>query len=98
MPQYLQLAGDSANGVIWSTVVGILQNDPVAQPFIDAFTAKYGAAPGFSNAGDQYDLVKLWAQAAGLAGDPYAFDKVNAYSRPRPTAASAARTASTAPG
>ncbi len=39
IPQYLNLAGDAANGVIWSTVVGILQNDPVAQPFIDSFTA-----------------------------------------------------------
>lgn len=79
IPQYLQLAGDAANGVIWSTVVGILQNDPVSQPFIDAFTKKFGAGPGFSNAGDQYDLVKIWAQAAGAAGDPYAFDKINAY-------------------
>ena len=78
IPQYLQLAGAAANGVIWSTVVGILQNDPIAQPFIDAFTKKFGDGPGFSNAGDQYDLVKIWAQAAGAAGDPYAFDKINA--------------------
>jgi branched-chain amino acid transport system substrate-binding protein len=84
IPQYLQLAGDSANGVIWSTVVGILQNDPVAQPFIDAFTKKFGAGPGFSNAGDQYDLVKIWAQAAGFAGDPLAFDKINAYIKATP--------------
>jgi branched-chain amino acid transport system substrate-binding protein len=84
IPQYLQLAGSSANGVIWSTVVGILQNDPVAQPFIDAFTKKYGAGPGFSNAGDQYDLVKIWAQAAGFAGDAYDFAKVNAYIKATP--------------
>jgi branched-chain amino acid transport system substrate-binding protein len=84
IPQYLQLAGDAANGVIWSTVVGILQNDPVAQPFIDAFTKKFGAGPGFSNAGDQYDLVKIWAQAAGFAGDPLAFDKINAYIKATP--------------
>ena len=70
IPQYLQLAGSAANGVIWSTVVGILQDDPVAQPFIDKFTAKFGSGPGFSNAGDQYDLMKIWAQAAGVAGDP----------------------------
>jgi branched-chain amino acid transport system substrate-binding protein len=84
IPQYLQLAGDSANGVIWSTVVGILQNDPVAGPFIDAFTKKFKAGPGFSNAGDQYDLVKIWAQAAGAAGDPLAFDKINAYIKATP--------------
>jgi branched-chain amino acid transport system substrate-binding protein len=84
IPQYIQLAGDSANGVIWSTVVGILQNDPVAQPFIDKFTAKYGSGPGFSNAGDQYDLMKIWAQAVGVVGDPYDFDKVNAYIKATP--------------
>ncbi len=84
IPQYLQLAGDSANGVIWSTVVGILQNDPVAQPFIDSFTQKFGSGPGFSNAGDQYDLVKIWAQAVGAVGDPYDFDKINAYVKATP--------------
>jgi branched-chain amino acid transport system substrate-binding protein len=84
IPQYLQLAGDAANGVIWSTVVGILQNDPIAQPFINAFTQKFGAGPGFSNAGDQYDLVKLWANAVGFVGDPYNFDKVNAFIKATP--------------
>ena len=84
IPQYLNLAGDAANGVIWSTVVGILQNDPVAQPFIDSFTQKYGEGPGFSNAGDQYDLMHIWAQAVGVAGDPYDFDRVNAYIKATP--------------
>ena len=84
IPQYLQLAGSSANGVTWSTVIGILQNDPVAQPFIDKFTAKFGDGPGFSNAGDQYDMMKMWAQAAGLAGDPYDFDRINAYLKATP--------------
>src|SRR6185312_1524376 len=77
IPQYLQLAGDAANGVIWSTVVGILQNDPVAQPFNAAFQAKFNASAGFSNAGDQYDLVHLWANAVAEAGNPYDFARVN---------------------
>ncbi len=84
IPQYLQLAGSAANGVIWSTVVGILQNDPIAQPFIDKFTAKFGSGPGFSNAGDQYDLVKIWAQAVGAVGDPYNFDRINAHIKATP--------------
>jgi branched-chain amino acid transport system substrate-binding protein len=84
IPQYLNLAGDAANGVLWSTVVGILQNDPIAQPFIDSFTQKFGEGPGFSNAGDQYDLMHIWAQAVGVAGDPYDFDKVNAYVKATP--------------
>jgi branched-chain amino acid transport system substrate-binding protein len=84
IPQYLDLAGDSANGVIWSTVVGILQNDPVAQPFIDTFTEKFGSGPGFSNAGDQYDLTKIWAQAVGMVGDPFDFDRINAHIKATP--------------
>jgi branched-chain amino acid transport system substrate-binding protein len=77
IPQYLQLAGSAANGVVWSTVVGILQNDPIADPFNAAFQAKFNAPAGFSNAGDQYDLVHLWAQAVAEAGNPYDFAKVN---------------------
>jgi branched-chain amino acid transport system substrate-binding protein len=77
IPQYLQLAGSAANGVVWSTVVGILQNDPLADPFNAAFRAKFNASPGFSNAGDQYDLVHIWAQAVAEAGDPYDFAQVN---------------------
>ncbi len=77
IPQYLQLAGSAANGVLWSTVVGILQNDPIANPFNAAFQRKFSASAGFSNAGDQYDLVHLWAQAASESGDPYDFAKVN---------------------
>jgi branched-chain amino acid transport system substrate-binding protein len=77
VPQYLQLAGSAANGVLWSTVVGILQDDPVADPFQAAFQARFNAPAGFSNAGDQYDLVHLWAQAAGAVGDPFDFPRVN---------------------
>jgi branched-chain amino acid transport system substrate-binding protein len=58
-------------------VVGILQNDPIADPFNAAFQAKFNAPAGFSNAGDQYDLVHLWAQAVSEAGDPHDFAKVN---------------------
>lgn len=77
IPEYLDLAGDAADGVLWATVVGVLAGDDRAKQFADAFQAKFNRAPGFSNAGDQYDLVKLWAEAAAMAGDPFAFDKVN---------------------
>ena len=66
IPEYLDLAKEAANGVLWSTVVGILAGDDRAKTFIDAFTAKFSRPPGFSNAGDQYDLVHLWAQAAAV--------------------------------
>jgi branched-chain amino acid transport system substrate-binding protein len=78
IPEYLDLAGVAANGVLWSTVVGVLAGDARAKTWIDAFTKKYGRPPGFSNAGDQYDLMHLWAEAAAVAGDPFDFKKVNA--------------------
>ena len=77
IPQYLQLAGDAANGVVWSTVVGVVEGDYISDAFNTAFQQKFNASPGFSNAGDQYDLVHLWAQAVAEAGDPYDFAKVN---------------------
>ena len=77
IPQYLDLAGDAANGVLWATVVGLLSGDARAKAFSDKFQAAYGSPPGFSNAGDQYDIVHLWAQNAAMAGDPYDFDTVN---------------------
>lgn len=79
IPEYLDLAGDAANGVLWATVVGVLAGDDRAKQFESAFQQKFGRPPGFSNAGDQYDLVKLWAEAAAMAGDPFAFDKINEF-------------------
>ena len=77
IPQYLDLAGDAANGVLWATVVGLLAGDARAKAFADRFNTSYGSPPGFSNAGDQYDLVHLWAENAAIAGDPYDFATVN---------------------
>jgi branched-chain amino acid transport system substrate-binding protein len=76
IPEYLDLAGDAADGVLWSTLVGTLSDDR-AKVFTDAFTERFKRAPGFSTAGSQYDLFHLWAETAAAAGDPYAFDKVN---------------------
>lgn len=78
IPQYLELAKGAANGVVWSTVVGILEDDPVAKPFDQKFRQRFHASAGFSNAGDQYDLMHIWANAASEADDPYDFAKVNA--------------------
>jgi branched-chain amino acid transport system substrate-binding protein len=77
VPEYLELAGDAANGVIWSTVIGSITDDEIGRAFVKAYENQHGEAPGLSNAGAQYDLVRLWAQAAALAGDPYDFDQVN---------------------
>jgi branched-chain amino acid transport system substrate-binding protein len=77
VPEYLQLAGDAANGVLWSTVVGTLTTDQIGQDFIAKYQAKYNEEPGLSNAGGQYDALSVWAEAAALAGDPLDYDGVN---------------------
>jgi branched-chain amino acid transport system substrate-binding protein len=67
-PEYIELAGDAANGVIWSTTVGVLP-DKMGDEFRARFDETYGVKMGFSTAGAIYDQVMLWAQAAGMAGD-----------------------------
>lgn len=76
VPEYLDLAGEDANGVIWSTVIGTLQ-DEIGRDFLRRYEERFGARPGLSQAGGQYDLVNLWARAAATAGDPYDFERVN---------------------
>ena len=74
-PEYLELAGDAANGVIWSTTVGVLP-DKMGEDFRARFNEKFGVKMGFSTAGAIYDQVMLWAAAAGLAGDPEDYPRV----------------------
>lgn len=76
IPEYLNLAGSAADGVLWSTVVGVIP-DKISEQFNAAFKQKFGSEAGFSNAGDHYDMTKMWAMAAGLAGDAYDFETVN---------------------
>ena len=78
VPEYLELARDAANGVIWSTVIGSIFADEYGRRFVNAYRSEYDQEPGLSNAGGQYDLIRLWAQAAALGGDPYDYEQVNA--------------------
>lgn len=77
VPEYIQLAGNAANGVIWSTTIGTLP-DKMGQDFLNLYQQNFNAQAGLSQAGGQYDIIRMWAGAAALAGDPYDFTKVNA--------------------
>lgn len=76
IPEYIQLAGDAANGVIWSTTIGTLP-DQIGQDFLKLYQQKFNAQAGLSQAGSQYDIIRMWSVVAGLAGDPYNFELVN---------------------
>ncbi len=75
VPEYLNLAGDAANGIIWATVLGLL-TDPIGQDFRKRYQAKFGQAPGWANAGGCYDEVWVWAKSCALAGDPKDYKKI----------------------
>jgi branched-chain amino acid transport system substrate-binding protein len=69
VPEYLTLAGNAANGIVWATVLGLLP-DKIGNDFRTRYAAKYGAQPGWANAGGCYDEVNVWAAAVAIAGDP----------------------------
>jgi branched-chain amino acid transport system substrate-binding protein len=72
VPEFLELAGDAANGVVWATVLGTM-NDAVGLPYQERYQAKWGTPAGFSNAGTGYDEVYMLAHAWGITGDPRNF-------------------------
>jgi branched-chain amino acid transport system substrate-binding protein len=81
VPEYLKLAGSAADGVLWATTTGTIVDDDLGQRFVAAYKKAYDQQPGLANAGNQYDGVKLWAQAAGLASDPLNYDEVGDHVR-----------------
>lgn len=78
VPEYLDLAGKAADGVMWATTTGTMFEDDLGKRFFDDYRRAYGEDPGRSNAGANYDMIRLWAQAAALASNPYAYDEVSA--------------------
>ena len=75
VPEYLELAGEAANGVIWATVLGYLP-DAIGVDWTDRYEAKFGVAPGWANAPGDYDSVWVWAKAVALVGDPFDYKKI----------------------
>ena len=77
VPEYLNLAGPAANGIVWATVLGLLP-DKIGNDFRSRYQAKFGAQPGWANAGGCYDEVMVWAQAVANSGDPKNYKAVAA--------------------
>lgn len=69
IPEFINLAKETANGILWATVVGTLPAE-FGLSFEQRYKQRYGAQAGFRNAGQTYDLVMLYAQAASRAGNP----------------------------
>ena len=75
VPEYLDLAGPAAEGVVWSTVLGRLP-DEIGRNWVSRYEAKFGATPGFANAPGNYDLIHTWAKAVLQTGDPHDYEAV----------------------
>jgi branched-chain amino acid transport system substrate-binding protein len=75
IPEYLRLAGGSAEGVVWSTVTGTYA-DPLGSRFAGRYARAFGRPPGRSHAGIAYDEVHLLAQAWAAVGNPRDFEAV----------------------
>jgi len=72
-PVLLELAGEAAlNDVYFSNHYSSLDQDPMVQDFIAAYTEKYGVEPNAFNALG-YDLGKYIAAAIATAGSTYPF-------------------------
>jgi branched-chain amino acid transport system substrate-binding protein len=69
-PQYKELAGEAANGVIWSAMTSLLPG-PQGKAYVRRYRSTYKSDPGLSAAGFSYDMINLYAtglEASG--GDP----------------------------
>jgi branched-chain amino acid transport system substrate-binding protein len=77
VPDYLDLAGAAAEGVVWATVSG-LYADQLGVSFGRRYEQAYGRAPGRSLAGIAYDQVNLLTTAWARVRNPRAFGDVTA--------------------
>lgn len=75
VPEFLELAGEAAEGLLWSTVTGTY-GDPVGQQFVSRYARAHGRRPGRSHAGIAYDEVHLLAQAWAAVDNPRDFRSV----------------------
>jgi len=75
VPEYVELAGPAAEGVVWATMTGVY-SDHIGATFARRYRDAYGTEPGRSLAGLTYDQVGLLTSAWARVGNPRAFDAV----------------------
>ncbi|MGZ4137808.1 MAG: ABC transporter substrate-binding protein, partial [Actinomycetota bacterium] len=80
VPEFLELAGSAAEGLVWSTVTGTYA-DVLGSRFAGRYLRTFGRVPGRSHAGITYDEVHLLAGAWASVGSPRDFDGVATHLR-----------------
>ncbi|MFB3739528.1 MAG: ABC transporter substrate-binding protein [Candidatus Velamenicoccus archaeovorus] len=80
VPEFLELAGPAAEGLVWSTVTGTYP-DLLGGRFAGRYLRSFGRPPGRAHAGITYDEVHLLAGAWASVGNPRDFDGVASHLR-----------------
>lgn len=66
---FRDIAGDNSVGVVYSSVIGVLQ-DEIGKAFTDAYIQRYGAKASPNTGAQSYQALHAYAIAAALAGGP----------------------------
>ncbi|MGJ8628676.1 MAG: ABC transporter substrate-binding protein [Sulfitobacter sp.] len=64
---FREIAGENANGVVYATVIGALQ-DEIGKAFSDKYIAAHGENASPNGGGQSYQALHAYAVAAALAG------------------------------
>jgi branched-chain amino acid transport system substrate-binding protein len=75
VPQFLEVAGEAAEGILWSTVTGTY-GDAMGDGFTRRYLKLNGRPPGRSHAGIAYDEINLLARAWSDVENPRDFRAV----------------------
>jgi branched-chain amino acid transport system substrate-binding protein len=75
-PEFLDLAGDAAEGFVWGSVIGVYA-DEKGMAFREAYQAKYPGTMGMVYTGSGYDTINILAEVWKTV-DPADFDAVGA--------------------
>ncbi|CAN5169399.1 ABC transporter substrate-binding protein [soil metagenome] len=82
-PEFLTLAGESANGFCWSTVLGVYA-DQKGQAFREKYKTRFPGIMGLVYTGNGYDIVQYLKLAWEAVGDPNNFKGVCDWVRANP--------------
>lgn len=78
IPEFLELTGDSANGLLWATVIGVSDQVGVDKgEYIARWGERFGREPLSIHPFVVRDAFDIWANAAEQVGCVACFDEVN---------------------
>lgn len=78
IPEFMELTGDAANGLLWSTVIGISERVGLDKAeYTGRWVERFGREPLSIHAYVVRDAFDIWANAVKAAGCASCFDKIN---------------------